>query len=266
MLFDDDPCGTAFAVRCPSKRMLITAGHNVVQNNVVVGDGNSFSICRRTERNDDGTIVITGKQDVTVIEFDATADWAVLAINEIPFNDNEMLTICPFDEIEPTINEPYYKIYHCPCEDFNSGILNVLELCAMPWMKTCGFARLQGTLSFYVGLSKGSSGGCVIDKTNGRAVAFHVESDSSVLTVQEAKAKSVEKTGTEYEKALPDMTDVFESISQAIDSSAHNHNSISKCVIISKYADLIRCLGLDPNDYIHNEPSSSVTSKKVKRR
>lgn len=258
MLFDDDPCGTAFAVRCPSNRMLITAGHNVVENDVV-GDG-TFSICRRTERIDDGTIVIMEKQVVTVIGFDATADWAVLAINEtdiIPFNDIEMLTICPFDEIEPTINEPYYKIYHCPCEDFNSGILNVLELCAMPWMKTCGFARLQGTLSFYVGLSKGSSGGCVIDKTNGRAVAFHVQSESSVLTVEEAKAKSVEKT-------LPDMT--FESISEAVNSSAHNHNSISKCVIISKHADLIRCLELDPNEYIHNEPLSSVKSKKVNRR
>jgi hypothetical protein len=73
LLFNYDPCGTAFAVRCPSKRMLITAGHNVVENDVVVGDG-TFSICRRTERNDDGTIVIIGKQVVTVIEFDATAD------------------------------------------------------------------------------------------------------------------------------------------------------------------------------------------------
>ena len=249
--------------------MLITAGHNVVENDVVVGG--TFSICRRTERIDDGTIVIMEKQVVTVIGFDATADWAVLAINEtvIPFNDIEMLTICPFDEIEPTINEPYYKIYHCPCEDFNSGILNVLELCAMPWMKTCGFARLQGTLSFYVGLSKGSSGGCVIDKTNGRAVAFHVQSESSVLTVEEAKAKSVEKTGIECptnEKALPDMTDPFESISQAVYSSAHNHNSISKCVIISKHADLIRCLELNPDEYIHNEPSSSIKSKKANRR
>ena len=84
----------------------------------------------------------------------------------------------------------------------------MLELCAMPWMKTCGFARLQGTLSFYVGLSKGSSGGCVIDKTNGRAVAFHVQSESSVLTVEE-EAKSVEMTGIDNEKALPMTDDVF---------------------------------------------------------
>jgi hypothetical protein len=125
-----------------------------------------------------------------------------------------------------------------------------------------------------VGLSKGSSGGCVIDKTNGRAVAFHILSESGVLTVEEAKVniaktlKSDENTGIEYEKVVPDMTDAyvtFDSISQAIYSSAHNHNSISKCVIISKHADLIQCLELDANEYIH-DPSSSVKGKKVNRR
>jgi len=123
--------------------MLITAGHNVVENDVVVEDG-IFSICRRTERINDGTIVIMEQQVIPVKGFDATADWAVLAMNEIaiPFKDIETLTICPFDKIEPTINEPCYKIYHCPCEDFKSGILNVLEMCAMSWMKTCGFTRL----------------------------------------------------------------------------------------------------------------------------
>lgn len=75
---------------------------------------------------------------------------------------------------------------------------------------------------FYVGLSRGSSGGCVNDE-RGRAVAFHISSKKSSLTAEEASTKREETkvSGKESKVAI-------DSISDPVDSTY-----ITTCVVIS---------------------------------
>jgi hypothetical protein len=268
LLFENEPCGTAFSVQCPSMNKLITAGHSVIENGQHL---QGFSICLQSEWQNGECVHLPEVLEVNVVGFDEAADWAVLQISRpnFRFEVHDALEICPLRDIPAMKTESKYKIYHCPCELFLKGIFQSIQAEAIPWMMPCSLTLSQGEICFRLGLSKGSSGGCVVDK-HGKVVAFHVSSTSTSLTMADAKKiKSPEmsdvmvataatksrrlskadlaaarrkeredrKEADEKEKKL-----FIDSVSEAIDAAANSHVSISTCVIISHHETLMACI------------------------
>lgn len=78
-------------------------------------------------------------------------NWAVLIVSKDQwiFPKDNMLAICPFVDIEATADEPDYKIYHCPCEYYNTEMLSSLEAVAMNWTKRCSFHESRGLMCIH---------------------------------------------------------------------------------------------------------------------
>jgi hypothetical protein len=176
---------------------LVTAAHNIfdetdegnIQGNIVPAAG-EFSICSKSEKTATGGINNQDKHTIKLVGHDHEADWAVLEVI-VPgfvFLDYQTLTVClKHDVPTSTRKEPYYKIYHCPCEKFNNGSFVSLEVVPTSWMKPCAISIERGLMNFPIGLlSRGSSGGCVIGK-NGQVVTFHIACESSFMTVEDAR-------------------------------------------------------------------------------
>jgi S1-C subfamily serine protease len=96
------------------------------------------------------------------------------------------------------------------------------------WLKLISFSPLDGVCRVQIGLFKGSSGGAVVNRA-GEVIAVHVESFSSKMTVDDAKSKSL-------------TSDMISVLSDAVDSSAHSHNSTSKCMVISAWVEVLQNL------------------------
>jgi hypothetical protein len=232
---DNVPIGSAFAVRCPQQNKLITAGHVVYDydnGQPIVG---KLSVSLQVEKNRLGQIINvrsnkTYNVKVDVNGLDCDNDWAVLSLvsKRRIFSIDDSIPICGIDEIPSVKYEPQFKLYHCPAEQYD--LIRVVSVTPSPWMKTQAIVKTSGLMFFPFGFSKGSSGGVYVDR-EGRAVAVHLESISSAMTLEEAKSISGSARSTD-EKSLE----------EAINSSAHSHTSISRCLIISCFPVLLNNL------------------------
>jgi V8-like Glu-specific endopeptidase len=258
----DQAIGTAFAVRCDSMNKLITAAHCVVEKKKVIGA--EFCICLNIERVGHG-YETSEKIPVTVTEHGKTEaeDWAVLEVTTkgFQFSYENTLAICPLDQIPAKKATAKYKIYHCPCGDFNEGRSYVLECCETDWHKPYVISRRVGVMNFYFGLSSGSSGGCVVDES-GRVVAFHVASSSSAFTFEEATKVAAETKKQQMQQQQPQTTtksgrvsskraateevdvELIDSVSEAFKSHASSYAALNTCIIVSFHPKLEKALGL----------------------
>jgi hypothetical protein len=144
------------------------------------------------------------------------------------FSTENSIPICELLDIPPSRTEPQFKLYHCPAEQYD--IVRVVTMTSSSWMKPQAIVNSSGQIYFPSGFSKGSSGGVFVDR-EGRAVAIHLESISSAKTLAEAKSSTGSAISTN-EKSLE----------EAIDSSAHSHSSMSRCMIISFFPELMNAL------------------------
>jgi hypothetical protein len=228
---DNVPIGSAFAVRCPQQNKLITAGHVVYDydnGQPIVG---KLSVSLRIEKNRLGQL--TNRNDIINVKvgsygLDLDNDWAVLVARRHTFSIDDSIPICELNDIPLEKCEPQFKLYHCPAEQYE--IVRVVSVTATHWMKPQAIVKSTGFMFLPFGFSKGSSGGVFVDR-EGRAVAIHLESISSAMTLEEAKSISGSARSTD-EKSLE----------EAINSSAHSHTSISRCLIISCFPVLLNNL------------------------
>ncbi len=193
---DLEPIGTAFGVKSPSKRMLLTACHHFVEarrktdgtkgNYFVRGYRNAgtYFILKSMQRNANGTV--TYSSNIVPEQFyrgDKDEDWAILQRSDsIAFDDTALIDICRQHELPELDNEPKAKAYHAPCQLFNAvdPALPLLSIANTDFSKISQMSETH--LMLKKGFVSGSSGGLVIDEV-GRAIGIHLESWSPIREI-----------------------------------------------------------------------------------
>lgn len=160
--------------------------------------------------------------NVFVHAFDQQHDWAVL-LSDAPVIDLDPVEICPEASIPPMREEPEFKLYHCPAMEFQLQHLDTLEASVLGWFRALSISLRHGKIVFPYVVSKGSSGGVVINR-GGQVVAMYLESVNRILTVDEAKSDS-NSSGHD-----------------AVDSAANSHCPIGTCIIISHFPGLMSAI------------------------
>ncbi len=112
-----------------------------------------------------------------------TNDWAVLESVAPVVGWTAIEIYTPMNEV------PKFNLYHCPAMRFQLKRIHVLEATAFFCNSPVSIARRYGAIYFSYGVSKGSSGGVIIN-TSGQAVAMHLESENDILTSDEVKSES----------------------------------------------------------------------------
>jgi hypothetical protein len=230
------PVGTAFTIRNSRRNNLITAHHKIIDNYAVSNWFITFSI----DRNNDGSWNFTSCKltPVKILDSDTENDLVILEADNCSFREEEMIPLCPLEEVPTVLDEQLFKTYYCAIGDCNFDTERpVLDIRVSDKKKmTCIKKTGQGRMWFDGGLCSGSSGGAVVDR-QGRVVAMHTESLSDVKTVQQVQeARSGKKLEKDYMKRIDD-------ISEAHDSSAHSYSSSQYCIllclsaVVQKYTD-----------------------------
>jgi hypothetical protein len=226
LLLNDHPIGSAFVI---SYNRLCTTAHHFHDEKTGITTVDGFSIVLRLVRhhtpgkNLNNSIIILKEPHliVQVVDMNIDEDWAILEVVDVchRFNQEDILTICPQNEIPSSRTEPDFKMYHCRVQEFLDGDFDILESVAgIGKMKAISCGRDVMHMTLPIGYVKGASGGAVIIANTKQVIAMHLSSTSSF-------------------KAPPDISegkrlkvnDVWESIS----SGSNSHSSNSRELILS---------------------------------
>jgi len=227
---DRDPCGSAFAFRSPTQNKLLTAGHNLYDENLKVIIPGHFYVSRKIEKDMLGVVVSTAEKiRVEVVSFccNGNDDWAVLRLSESARRLTDLIEICPQSEIPSLVEEQKFKLYHCPIEYYLSGTITSLEAsAAFNWMPASSISILGGIMTFDKGLCKGSSGGLVLTES-GKAIAMHISSTNSIISSEDARSN-----GSGWSKKSTTQVQLS-ALRDGLDSAANSHSSTSTCLLLS---------------------------------
>jgi hypothetical protein len=221
------PLGTAFAVKTPLNRHLLSTYHTISDND----DCTEWYITLQVDRcakdgvwNFEGTTLTK----VTVWVYDKANDIVVLTVPE-PFSPSAVVEICPLDAIPMVADECLFKTYYCPIEDITAEpTFHPLAPSASDNNKKNAIKNSEnGHMWLRGGLCGGSSGGVVVNQ-DGRAVGMHCISSSSGLTVQNVKEND-ERNGKRARR--PDDMSFH---SDSISSLANSHASSQVVVLLSQ--------------------------------
>eukprot|EP00595_Chromulina_sp_UTEXLB2642_P003465 CAMPEP_0196764928 /NCGR_PEP_ID=MMETSP1095-20130614/7182_1 /TAXON_ID=96789 ORGANISM="Chromulina nebulosa, Strain UTEXLB2642" /NCGR_SAMPLE_ID=MMETSP1095 /ASSEMBLY_ACC=CAM_ASM_000446 /LENGTH=276 /DNA_ID=CAMNT_0042121789 /DNA_START=18 /DNA_END=845 /DNA_ORIENTATION=- len=198
LLANGFPIGTAFAVRCDSLRMLLTAYHcifnekgHLIKDELsitakIMKDSSNAEVLSLNSETRGSLIegVNSTKVRVRVHSYDKVNDWALLKLDRpYKFKFEYSIPLCPASEIpESIVCQPEFSIFHCPCEEYNAIRQDALEATSTGDMKAKTINLLTKKMTFYGGLTSGSSGGVIVD-SYGRAVAMHVDADNREIQV-----------------------------------------------------------------------------------
>ncbi len=243
LLFDKQPCGTAFAVRCKHQNMLLTAAHNVldpITGKIAVGKKktiNPFTIALGVERDLLGNFhyrLPTGwrtPKSVTVIKHDGGKDWAILSCPRgTSFSLENSITLCPAAEVPVDMSTcPKFHMFHCAVKPFLDSDTNVLGASIERGMNLASIAPLHAEICFNNAFFQGSSGGVVVDSQS-RAVAIHLEARNSTKTPSQISQSEIRDARSEASSVLSDRE---HSVNLAFASFSTHHASTTKCVTIS---------------------------------
>ena len=233
------PLGTAFAIKSAARNILLTAYHIVSDNYAVA----NWFVTDFVDRNADGTWKFDSCNliPVDVVDRDAVNDLAILRITSHTFAENDMIPLCPANEVPSVLDEVLFKTYYCPlgdCQfDKERPVLNI-RVSGKKIMSSIKKTS-DGRMWLDGGLCGGASGGAVVD-SRGRVVAMHTESYSDVMAIEDIhkKDKRVKKTNSKdkadaLESKVEALESKFETLSEAHDSSAHSYSSSQYCILLS---------------------------------
>jgi hypothetical protein len=246
LLFDKQPCGTAFAVRCKHQNMLLTAAHNVldpITGNITVG---TFTIALGVERNLLGKFIYRlpmgwkTPKSVTVVKHDGGKDWAILSCPRgTRFSLDNSVILCPAAEVPvDTSTCPKFHMFHCAVKPFLDSHTNVLGASIERAMNLVSIAPLHAEMCFNNAFFQGSSGGVVVDSES-RAVAIHLEARNSTKTPSQVSQSEIRDARSEASSVLSDRE---HTVNLAFDSFSTHHASTTKCVTISLIAAITETL------------------------
>jgi hypothetical protein len=173
------PVGTAFAVECSSKKLLLTALHCLIDVNITTDE---LYIVKSLARNEDNTIQFDPFPAPRVCFqtcYGNGVDIAFLRlVDDITFSNS--IPVCPFNQGPNQLNEDRVKTYHCPISLYANFGLDVLSATATDFTKIAVYSKHHFCISCEH--TQGSSGGVLVDR-NKRAVGLIVSgirTDSSL--------------------------------------------------------------------------------------
>lgn len=224
------PIGTAFIV---SPTRVLTAFHNVgsLTSNQLYTE--PLVLVRGLERRIGGEVVVVdeGPIPVKVSRYSWISDWALLSrADDLEFVREQIVEICPADDIPKDEDEAKIKIYHCPV------ILFVQEGTAL--LKPMSLESKFGSSSKHsflcqVGLFAGSSGALVV-LSNGLAIGMHLEAVNSAMSLTDllVQRQTAGESAGSFEEQMEDVSD----------SCVQSVGALSKAIILSRFPHIMNNL------------------------
>jgi hypothetical protein len=125
-----EPIGTAFAIDCSSKRVLLTAGHCLFgSRNRKLGPKNQLFCTEWIRRREDGAIETGSRIPVHIVHASLSPDICILARKDGQF-DIALVSVCEPTEVPWVCNagwECRVKCYHYPVDIFNQTDMSSLS-------------------------------------------------------------------------------------------------------------------------------------------
>lgn len=172
--------GTACAVRCDSKDLLLTAGHCIDAGKDQEGRY-KFRCVSLVER-DAGVIRIPSDSVSFEVQIELAKDTPDVAVlrrcDGRQFHDEDMIPLCPPSDL-PWRRDPRgwsgeAMCFHCPSTEFMRDIsIGTCECDISPWFLIAKFSRTQVKTS--TRFQEGSSGGAVVLKSNECLIGILIE-------------------------------------------------------------------------------------------
>lgn len=162
------PLGTAFAVECRSKTLLLTALHCVIDESTAILLTDLF-IVDGLERVTGQEVLLSTPINVSVVQAsDVAIDVACLKA-EVPFKD--AISLCPITELPSLKSEYKVKAYHCPVRIYLECVSPIINVTSTAYSKVVSQSHHHIFVSQGLGLMQGSSGGPVVDSV-GRLIGI----------------------------------------------------------------------------------------------
>jgi hypothetical protein len=222
------PRGTAFGIQTASADMVLTALH------VVDDIEASWIITPKLFRNANGLYYVETFKTVKIIhrgDVDSD-DIAILTIAPSKFETEEMVKVCPADEIpELCTTNDVFLTYYCPIDDLtmDSGSPPIAAS-GSDWKTTYAISKsLNGKMWMRGGLCGGSSGGLVIN-ARWQAVAMHCESTNPVRSLKDITEDR--KTCLKAQKKKWSTKDTASTHSDALTELATLHSYSQVCPLL----------------------------------
>ena len=218
-----------------SPTRVLTAFHNV--NGSLTLSNQLYTeplvLVRGLERRIGGEVVVVdeGPIPVKVSRYSWISDWALLSrADDLEFVREQIVEICPADDIPKDEDEAKIKIYHCPV------ILFVQEGTAL--LKPMSLESKFGSSSKHsflcqVKLFAGSSGALVV-LSNGLAIGMHLEAVNSAMSLTDllVQRQTAGESAGSFEEQMEDVSD----------SCVQSVGALSKAIILSRFPHIMNNL------------------------
>jgi hypothetical protein len=212
-----EPIGTAFVI---APTMVLSAFHNMIDPTTNKMDRNGILVIG-IERRRDGSKhpEANTRIPVTIAYYCTSEDWVLFSRTDgLLFSPEDIVPVCPNHDL-PQIGS--IQIHHFPVDLFNSGEIDALK--ALLVNKDIGYYTEHKVL-VQNGLFSGSSGG--LYAFNGRAIAMHLESVNSAMTVDDIA------------RQYPDLADLA-CVGAASDSNVACYAGLAQGIVICKFKRLM---------------------------
>lgn len=233
------PQGTAFAIQSPAKNILLTAAQNILTDKTLK-DCDWF-ITTSLDRDADGWVVNGPYMPVVIKGIDVSTGIAMLYLMQpnYHFPDDEVLKLCPREDIPNVPEEQEFRTLYCPVGDLAQDLsYPSLVVAASEWKKAYSIQKNNnGKMWLKGGLCFGASGGVVINK-NGYAVAIHLKSSVSTRPSKRSNGNSTLALNDTSSGAVITLED------SSCDSEDEEENQI-EMLSIQNYSQVCSLLSLN---------------------
>lgn len=207
--------GTACAVSCDSKDLLLTAGHCVDAGEEHEGKY-KFRCVSRVEREGDVIRIPTDSDsfEVQIVLAKYKPDVAILRrCDGRKFNDEDMIPLCPPSDFPWHRNRKGWNgevvCFHCPITEFMlNKKMDMLECEVSAWYQVAKNSRTQ--LKISASFQEGSSGGAVVLKSNQCLIGILIEVAPFSELVLESVSRASDRKGAEIQMEMSKDTETYD--------------------------------------------------------